>query len=521
MIKKVGVIVLSVLVASSIFVGCKSKHQATNGGKSTVKTLVYAQGSDPRGLDPAYVDDGESAKVTGNIYEGLVKYKADSTDIEPSLATSWKISEDGKTYDFILRKGVKFQDGTDFNADAVKYNIERQLPPKATDDMPYASFCFGEVDHVEKVNNYEIKIILKEASTPFLANLAMTLAAPIVSPTAAQKYNGNLNEHPVGTGPFKFVKWEKAQDIQLERNDNYWGTKAKVDKVVFKFIKENSVRASELIAGTSDIIDGIDASDIKKLEDNKLKIFNEPGMNINYMAFNTSRAPFNDPKLREAISHAINKEEMVKSLYQGYASVAETTMPSFIPGYDSTAKSYGYDVDKAKQLLKDEGKENLSIKILAYSNPRPYNAAAQKLAESIQSYLEKVGVKATIDTYPWTEYKQKAAQGEGDIMLYGWIGDNGDADNFLSLFDSSQIQSTLNVAKYSNPQVDELLKKGRVTPNGDARNEIYKQVQQLVLKDAAWLPISHAQSLAAYSPKVKNFKIHSTGSVFLAGVDKD
>ncbi len=519
--KKVGVLILAFTVAAATLAGCTSKSRVANDRKET-KTITYSQGADPRGLDPAYVDDGESAKIICNVYEGLVKYKADSTEIEACLATDWKISDDGKTYDFKLREGVKFQDGTPFNADAVKYSIERQLPPKATDDMPYASFTFGEVDKVEKVSDYEVKIILKEPYTPFLANLAMALSAPIVSPTAAEKSGGKLMENPVGTGPFKFVKWEKSQYIELAKNADYWGSKAKADKVIFKFITENSVRASDLISGSSDIIDGVDPNDVKKLEDNKVQLFKGQGMNINYMAFNCSRAPFNDPKLREALSYAVDRNELVKFLYQGYSAVAKSTLPDFIPGYNDKAAIYEYNPDKAKQMLKELGKENLQIKIITYSNPRPYNSVnGQKLAEAIQNYFTKVGVTAKIDVYPWTEYKQKAGQGEGDIMFYGWIGDNGDADNFLSLFDSKEIESTLNVAKYTNTKVDELLKKGRLTANGDERNGYYKQIQDIVLKDAAWLPISNAQDMAAYSSKVKNFRLHPTGVVFLKDVDKE
>lgn len=522
--RKVLTLITAVVVASAlVLTGCGSKGK-TEGQKSNApKTFVFAQGSDPRGLDPAFVDDGESAKVISNVYEGLLKYKEGSTEIEPCLAEKWEISSDAKVYTFHLRKGVKFHDGTDFNADAVKINIDRQLPPKATDDMPYASFTFGAVEKVEKVDDYTVKITLKEPSTPFLANLAMSLAAPMVSPEALKKYNGNLNEHPVGTGPFKFVEWKKGESLTLEKNADYWDAdKAKLDKLVFKFTKENSVRASELLTGAVDAIDGVDPNDVQKLKDGKANVIMENGMNINYMAFNCSRAPFNDPKLREALSYAIDRNELVKFLYQGYAEVAKSQMPSFIPGYNDKLNLYEYNPEKAKQMLKELGKENLEVKIISYSNPRPYNPVTGKnLAEAIQNYLSKVGVKATIDLYQWTEYKAKVKQGEGDIIFYGWTGDNGDADNFLSLFDSNEIKSSLNASKYTNSQVDELLKKGRVTQNGDERNNIYKQIQEIVTKDAPWVPISHAKTLAATTSKVKNFKLHPTGSIFFKNVDKE
>ncbi|MCY6485664.1 ABC transporter substrate-binding protein [Clostridium aestuarii] len=522
----------SVFVATTLFAGCGAKNSAETSGakqkdtaqteKKKAKTLVFAQGTDPRGLDPAYVDDGESAKIIANVYDGLLRYKKDSTELEPSLATEWKVSDDGKVYTFKLREGVKFHDGTDFNAEAVKVSIERQLPPKRTNDMPYASFTFGEVEKVEVVNDYSVKITLKEPYTPFLANLAMVLAAPIVSPTALEKYDGKLMENPVGTGPFKFVKWDKGQSIVLEKNEDYWDEeKAKVDKAIFQFTKENSVRATQLMTGAVDIIDGVDPNDVAQIEKSGATIYKRPGMNINYMAFNCERAPFNDAKLREAISYAINREELVKFLYQGYSSIANSQMPSFIPGFNDKVKPYEYNPEKAKTMLKELGKEKLEIKMIIYSNPRPYNTVGQKLAEAIQGYLLKVGIKSTIEPYTWTEYKEKAKQGEGDIMFYGWTGDNGDPDNFLSLLDSKEIESSLNAAKYSNKKVDELLSKARRTPNGEERNKLYKDIQDILAKDAPWLPISSAEVMAGHSAKVKGFGYHPTGVVYLKYVDKE
>jgi peptide/nickel transport system substrate-binding protein len=515
--KRILMLALAVIFTmTAVLTGC-----GANAGGGTAKTLVYAQGADPRGLDPAFVDDGESSKIICNIYEGLLKYKAGSTELEPCLAKSWEISPDGKVYTFKLEQNIKFHDGTPFNADAVVFSVNRQLPPNATDDMPYASFTFGPVEKVEKVDDYTVKFSLKDPYTPFLANLAMSLAAPIVSPEAVKKFGDKFIENPVGTGPFKFVKWDKAQSITLERNNGYWGEKAKAEKAIFKFTKENAVRASELITGAVDMMDGVDPNDVKKLEESKMTIFKNKGMNINYMAFNCSRAPFNDPKLREAVSHAINREELVKFLYQGYSDVANSPLPTFMPGYDKDVKPYEYDPEKAKSMLKELGKENLEIKMITYSNPRPYNPVnGQKLAEAIQNYLQKVGLKVNIVAYEWKEYKQKAGQGEGDIMFYGWIGDNGDADNFLSLFDSKEIDSTLNAAKYASPEVDQLLAKARTQPNGDDRNKTYMDIQKILAKDAPWLPISNAIDMAAYNPKVQNFSLHPTGNVFLKGVEK-
>ncbi|WP_066504077.1 ABC transporter substrate-binding protein [Abyssisolibacter fermentans] len=515
--KRILALIISMVMLSTLMLaGCGSETTGSKDSSEKPKTLIYARGADSTALDPAYVSDGESAKVIVNIYEGLVRYKDGSTEIEPALATDWKVSDDGKEYVFNLRKDVKFHDGTPFNADAVVFSVERQLPPNRTSDMPYASFTYGEVEKVEKVDEYTVKFTLKDKYTPFLANMAMALAAPIACPNGK-----DLSSNPIGTGPFKFVKWDKGQAITLEKNEDYWGEKAKVDKVIFKITKENSVRASELIAGSVDIIDGVAPNDVKQLEDNKLNVLKQNGMNINYMAFNCSREPFNDPKLREALSHAIDREELVKYLYQGYSELASSYMPSFIPGYNDAVKPYEYDTEKAKQMLKELGKEDLEVKMICYSNPRPYNPVGQKLAEAVQNYLSQVGVKATIDVYPWKEYKQKATQGEGDILFFGWIGDNGDADNFLSLLDSKEISSSLNSAMYSSEEIDELLAEAKTMTNGEERNKVYEKVQEILTKDAPWLPISHATDMAAYTNDIKGFKLHPTGVVFLNTIDKE
>lgn len=513
-------IALSAALVLVTLAGCGSSTASSTTSSTAAKpsdTLVYAQGAEPRGLDPALVDDGESAKVMSNIYEGLLKYNKDTTKVEPSLAKSWDVSSDGLTYTFHLQQGVKFQDGTDFNADAVKFNIDRQLPPQVTADMAYASFVYGSVKNVEVVDPNTVKINLKAPSTPFLSNLAMIMAAPVVSPKALKDNKNNVNQAPVGTGPYKFVKWEKDQNIVLVRNDEYWGTKALTKNVIFKFIKDNSARVVALNNGEADMIDGIDATVVKQITDAGNKIFQAPGMNINYMAYNTSRKPFNDQKLRTAISQAVNVPELVKSLYQGYSEPATSILPTFMDGYSKSTSQVAYDATAAAKTLKAAGLT--SVHMITYTNPRPYNTATgQGLAEAIQGYLSKVGVTVKIDSYDWTTYKAKVKEGDYDIAFYGWVGDNGDPDNFMNLL--ADKDPTMNIALYNNPQFKSLIDKGLITPAGAERNAIYTQLEKIASTDAVWLPISHAQTLCAYRPNVQNFYFHMTGITPFAGVSK-
>ena len=522
--KRIFSLLLAAVMVVGLLAGCGSKNNSgsdngtgaasENTGAKT--TLVYAQGADPRGLDPHLVDDGESAKVTFQIYEGLLKYAKDSTDIEPCLAEELPtVSDDGLTYTFKLRKGVKFHDGTDFNADAVKFNVERETVNK-TEDMPYADFCYSYVDHVNVVDDYTVEIVLKEKYTPFLANLAMVFGGPMVSPTACEKYNNNLNENPCGTGPYKFVSWNKDEKVVLERNEDYWGEAAKCDQVVIKTIPDASARVTALQTGEVDIIDGIDPTMVDTLKaDSNLQVDLSEGMNVNYMAYNTER--LQDPEVRKALSQAINVDEMVAALYNGFATKADTILPTFLPGYSKDVKQVSYDAEAAKKVLSAKGITKLTV--MTYSNVRPYNTANGKvLAEAVQGYLKEVGVDLDIQTYDWTTYKDKLQAGDYDICFYGWNGDNGDPDNFLNLL--ADENTAMNVARLKDSHFNELIAKGAQTESGDARNAVYAEAEEYVAGIAAWLPISHQQNITANRTNISNFSYHPTATVDLAIVEK-
>jgi peptide/nickel transport system substrate-binding protein len=512
-------LVAAIALVAAALTGCGAKAPSTpGGGTSTVSdTITYAQGSDPRGLDPALVDDGESSKIIVNIYEGLLKYKADSTEVEPSLAESWEVSPDGLSYTFKLRQGVKFHDGTDFNAEAVKFNIDRQIPPKVTADMSYGPFVYGTVKNVEVVDPYTVKINLTQKNSAFLANLAMSLAAPIVSPKALTDGNNSVMETPVGTGPYKFVKWNKSENVILVRNDEYWGEKAKTKNVIFRFITDNSARVLALNNGEVDLIDGIDATVVDQITKGGNKLFKEAGMNINYMAYNTTSKLFKTVEARTAFSQAINVDELVKSLYQGYSEKANTVLPSFVPGYDPSVQQVAFDEAAAKAGLAKAG--ITKVHMIAYTNPRPYNAATgAALATAIQGYLQKVGVECTIDTFDWATYKEKVKGGDYDVAFYGWIGDNGDPDNFLNLL--ADKDPSMNIARWQDPKYIADIKAALAMPNGDARWAAYGAMEKYAASKAVWLPISHAETLVGYSPKVEGFLYHKTGNVFLSNAVK-
>ena len=271
--------------------------------------------------------------------------------------------------------------------------------------------------------------------------------------------------------------------------------------------------------GECDIISSVDPSSASQITDGGYELFAEDGMTINYMAFNTDEGGIcADKEVRKAIAQAINVEEMVTAIYGDYASVANSVMPLWMAPYDKDIKQTAYDPDAAKATLSAKGVTELTC--ITYSTARPYNAkGGVELANMIQGYLDKVGVKVNITQYDWTTYKSKVQTDPYDICFYGWTGDNGDPDNFMNLLADSN--KSMNVAHWNNAEYKKLIAQGIDTPDGDDRDAIYKKCEEMVAEEQPWVLISHGKNLLGYSPKVKDFYYHPTGVVFFKGVSKE
>ena len=482
--------------------------------------LIFASTNDPLGLDPALVDDNDSGKINCNIYESLLAFEPDSTNIKPSLAESYTVSDDGLTYTFKLRQGVKFHDGTPFNAEAVKFNIVRQMPENMIPKMSYASFVWGDVAEVKVIDDYTVAITLKRRNTPFLHNIAMMYAAPMISPKALQEYGNNVMEHPCGTGPYKFVAWDKGQQVILTRNEAYWGEPGRTANLIFRTMPETSARVVALNNGEVDIINGIDANVIPEIKQAGNQIFSAEGMSTHYMFFNVNPAQDSvtkDKAVRRAIAKAINIPEMVQSLYKGYDTPATTILPKAIPGYSDKVKPVAYDPEAAKKELAELGVKHLTI--YTYSGARIYNTVGgQVLAEAIQAYLKAAGVESDVMVFDWATYKNKIITDTFDIGFMGWNGDNGDADNFLGLFASDdQIN---NNGLWFNQEYRDLLAEALTMPDGAERNAMYEKAEMIIAEETALLPLSHPQILGAMRPNIENFAIHPIGLTFMHDVVK-
>ena len=492
-------------------------NAAEDSTSSTPQVLVFGRGADSVSLDPGIVTDGESFKVTQNLFETLLNFGEQDTTIHPGLAKEWTVSDDGLTYTFQLQEGVKFHDGTDFNADAVIKNINRWKGGTAEDFYYFNSMFKAEGEDVIKEvtadGDHTVIFTLSRPQAPFLKNLAMSPFG-IASPTAFEAAGDKFGDNPVGTGPFKFTEWKRNDSITIEKYADYWKEGLpKLDKVIFRSIPDNSARLNALTAGEIDLADGINPSDGVQIEGNAaLQLIERPSMNIGYLGLTNTRAPFDNKLVRQAVNYAINKEEIVNAFFEGRAQVAANPMPPSISGYNEAIEPYPYDPEKAKALLAEAGYDGKEIELWAMPVPRPYMPDGAKVAEVIQKNLEDVGMKSKIVTFEWATYLDKAKDGEADAFMLGWTGDNGDADNFIyTLLDKDNIGSN-NYAYYSNDEVHELLIKAQSEIDENVRNDLYKKAQEIIHEDAPWVPLAHSTPLLAAKAEVKGFLPHPTGS---------
>lgn len=487
-------------------------------------TLVYARSNDSVTLDPAMTQDEESDKVIANIFEGLVRFKESSTDIEPCLAESWQVTANGLEWTFHLRKDVKFHDGTPFDAESVRFSFERQMPPQRTEDMAYASFVFGMVDELKVINSHTVQFTLKYPYAPFLNNLAMPAAAPIVSPTAVSALGDDFSSNPIGTGPFKFISWERGKEIILNINSSYWGQQPQYNRLVFTVIKNSRLRSLALKMNLVDIADTITPADAKYLEQNGYLVTKTTGLDLSYLGFFTDKEPFDNPAVRRAISMSIDREQLINTLFHDGANIANGPLPPAVLGYDPNNRPLPYDPDAAREVLSQNGLGlGSKITIITYSNSRTYNpVGGEKLAEAIKKDLALVGLEVEIKAYPWQQYKEALFKKESDAFLYGWISDNGDPDNFLyALLSSTQIESGLNIANYHNEKVDLLILNAQQEMNSQTREELYREAVKIIVQDAPWVFLNNSVSLAATSSQVEQFVLPVSSNALNTVIKKD
>ncbi|WPP39751.1 ABC transporter substrate-binding protein [Paenibacillus hunanensis] len=498
---------IGLLVMVFILSGCGShagtgseSAQAANGG--TGGTLTYALATTPDTLDPQRSGWAVSVRVFGNIYDNLVVQDQDGK-IKPWLAKSWTTSTDGLSYTFKLRKDVTFHDGTPFNAEAVKFNLDRIINPvtKAANALaliqPYQSS--------NVIDEYTIKVNLSHPSQAFLANLSQSMLG-IISPTAAKKYGEQFGQHPVGTGPFEFVSWEDNASIKLKRNDRYaWGpetvdnTKApQLDGITFSIIPEEATRVGSVQSRQVLAAETVPPQNILGLQnssDQQLLQTDTPG--LPYTLFiNQRNAPWNELKARQALQSAIDVGAIVKTLYLGTYKQAWSALTPNILGYDASLENkIQPNVERANQLLDElgwtRGADGIRVKdgkrlVLRYVDSSPNREKRNDIAAMVQQQLKAVGIEVQVNItkdIATIVFQNKAYD------LYGNSQVNADPNALSSFYHTPAAGARETLTGYSDPQLDTWLEEGAVTKDSTKRQQIYRQIQERISDQALIIPV--------------------------------
>jgi dipeptide transport system substrate-binding protein len=510
-------------------------------GAASAKTLVYCSEGSPEGFDPGLYTAGTTFDASSRpVYNRLVEFKPGTTELEPGLAESWEVSDDGLEYTFKLRPGVKFQT-TDFftptremNADDVIFTFERQWKS----DNPWNQYVTGAsweyfsgmglpdlLKSIEKVDDLTVKFTLNKPEAPFLANLGMDFGS-IMSKEYADKLqaDGNLNQlnqQPLGTGPFEFVNYQQDAVIRYRANEDYWKGKEKIDDLVFAITTDAAVRLQKLQAGECHVMPYPNAADVQAMKaDPNLQVMEQEGLNVAYLAFNTTQAPFDKAEVRKAIDMAINKKAIVDAVFQGAATVAKNPIPPTMWSYNESIPEDVYDVEGAKKALADAGVSNLSMKVWAMPVARPYMLNARRAAELIQSDLAAVGITAEIVSYEWAEYleRSKAKDRDGAVIL-GWTGDNGDPDNFLHTLLGCDAVGGNNRAQWCNEEFNKLVVDAKAKTDQAERTKLYEEAQVVFKREAPWVTLDHSLVVMPMSKKVSGYVMSPLGHHSFSGVD--
>jgi len=493
--------------------------------------LVWGRGQDSVTLDPADATDGESVKAIESIFDTLVRYKDGSTEVEPCLATAWTVSDDHLSWTFTLREGVTFHDGTPLNAEAVAFSFQRQLDPQHPfhdAEFVYWHDQFSFVKDVQAVGDMQVVFTLDQPFVPFLTNLAM-FTASIVSPTQFQKLKDagdagqTFKNNPVGTGPFKLKEWRRGEAVVLEAFEAHWEGRPKLDQVVLRTIADNNSRASLLQKGQLHGMDGINPADVTVLEeDAQVEVVQAPGMNVAYMAFNNLKAPFDDVRVRRACALALDLDRVAERLYYGLAVPARNPLPPTLVGYNAELPARTKDVEAAKQLLAEAGHpDGFQTPLWTMTNPRPYMPQPDKLATYVKNALKEIGVEVTIVQKEWASYLEEIQKAEHEMCFMGWIGDNGDPDNFLYVLldkKNTEVGKASNYSFYRSDKVHDLLTAARVEFDAAQRAALYHKAQAVIYEDVPLVPLVHNAQVVALRKQVQGFKLHPTGLLRFAAM---
>jgi peptide/nickel transport system substrate-binding protein len=468
------------------------------GGGDSGGELVAAISAEPDQLDPHKTTAYASFQVLENVYDTLVQ-PDENLDMAPALAESWETSDDQLTWTFSLRDGVTFHNGDELTADDVVYSYNRII-----DEELANAYRFAAIESVEAVDDLTVEITVKEPAPNLLAQIGAFKGMAIVHEENVT--SGDVTRNPIGTGPFKMENYRSGDSITLTANEDYWGDAPDLGSVRYTFVSEPSVALANLQSGEVQWTDNLPPQQVESLEGgDDLEIGRVPSNDYWYFATNQVRKPFDDPRVRQALAWAIDREAITEAAKFGLATVNQTAIPETSAWYYDYAP-YEQDADRARQLLQQAGAGNLSIDMMVTNEFPETIQAAQVMA----AQLDEVGVNLNIRTEDFATWLDEQSQGNFDAFMLGWLGNIDPDDYYYSQHHSS---GSNNYQKYENPELDDLLDRARTETDEDARKDLYDQAAKIIVDDASYTYLYNPEVVQGWSPDLNGYEVRGDRAI--------
>lgn len=512
------------------------------------RTLVFCSEGNPDSLDPAVVTTTTAMNATWQVFNNLVEFVPGTTDIRPALAESWTVSEDGRTYVFALREGVRFHANARFepsremNASDVVFSFMRQWKPEHR-FRPAAGSAFtyfhdlglaDQIVGIDRLDDRHVRFILKQPDATFLANLAQAfggvLSAEYADILATAGTPEELARAPIGTGPFVLSSYRPDVAIRYRSFPDYWrkaepagGNGGKpIDGLVFSITPNAAVRLTKLKAGECQVMAFPAPSDLDAIHaDKALTLLARAELNVGYLALNTTRPPLTDVRVRRAINLAIDKGAIVQAVYGASGTVAKNPLPPGMWAYDDTLPDTAFDRAEAKRLLSEAGlPDGFETDLWFLPVSRPYNPDGRRVGDMIQADLARIGIRTRLTTDTWPAYQAALYRGVPTMMLNGWTSDNGDPDNFLNVLlgCKAALSGGANLARWCDADYETVIQAARRTIDRDARTAHYRTAQAIFRREAPWVPLAHTLVHMAVRGDVVGFQMDPLGRHLFEGV---
>ncbi len=503
--------------------------------------IVYCSEGAPTSFNPQLITSGTDVDVTSNqIYSRLIDFDSTTYEQVPALASSWHVTSNGKMITFYLRKDVKFHQTPYFtptrnlNADDVIFSFDRILNKEnpfyqsVNGSFPFfQSVKFSEmVESIEKIDDHTVRFRLLRPQSTFLANIAAPFSVILSKEYADQLLTTeesltNLDSQPIGTGPFKFQSYQNGVLVRFQRHDDYWRSEVQIEKLLYNISPSNTGRLTKLFTHECDVIAyPIAMEEIKSRED--LELEQVTSFNVAFLAFNVQKPPFDNPLVRKAIAHAIDKKALINAVYYDQAEIADSLLPKASWAYSDQVSTVEHSKEIAKSLLVDAGLgDGFSIDVWAIPVQRSYNPNAMKMAKLIQADLAQIDINVNIITFEWSTFLKKLASGEHQSVLIGWSADHPDPDNFFSpLLSCAAVESGGNRANWCNPNFDQLLQQALSSNDDLIRKDLYFKAQQILANEVPLIPLANGKRSQARVAGIEGNILYSFGGISFENVSR-